>query len=57
MVSRLVSHKGLDLVKAVLDELLSTTDVQLVVLGTGDWEYETSSARLKRVTREKSGCA
>lgn len=41
MVSRLVSHKGLDLVKGILDELLATSDVQLVVLGSGDYEYET----------------
>ena len=41
MVSRLVSHKGLDLVKGILDELLSTSDVQLVVLGSGDYEYES----------------
>jgi len=40
MVTRLVSHKGLDLCTAVLDELLSTTDIQLVVLGSGDTEYE-----------------
>jgi starch synthase len=40
MVSRLVSHKGLDLVKAVMEELIQTTDVQFVVLGSGDWQYE-----------------
>ncbi len=41
IVSRLVSHKGLDLVKAIFDELLYTTDVQVAVLGSGDWQYET----------------
>ncbi len=40
MVTRLVSHKGLDLVKYILDELLSTEDIQMVVLGSGDWVYE-----------------
>ena len=40
IVSRLVSHKGLDLVKCIFDEFLSTTDVQVVVVGSGDWQYE-----------------
>ncbi len=40
IVTRLVSHKGLDLIKGILDELLYTTDVQIAVLGSGDWQYE-----------------
>lgn len=40
IVSRMVSHKGFDLVKAVFDELLSNEDVQVVVVGSGDWQYE-----------------
>lgn len=40
IVSRLVSHKGLDLITEVLDELMSTSDIQLVVLGSGEWKYE-----------------
>ena len=39
IVSRLVDHKGLDLVAAVLNDIL-WDDVQLVVLGVGDWRYE-----------------
>ena len=40
IVSRLASHKGVDLLKAGLDELLSGSDAQLVVLGTGEYQYE-----------------
>ncbi len=40
MVTRLVSHKGLDLVKYILDELLQEP-VQVAILGSGDWAYET----------------
>lgn len=40
IVSRLVGHKGLDLVKFVFEELIQQ-DIQFVVLGSGEWEFET----------------
>lgn len=40
LVSRLVQAKGMDLVIRIMDEILMHDDVQLVVLGTGDKEYE-----------------
>lgn len=40
MVTRLVKHKGLDLVKHVFEELLKA-DLQFVILGSGEWEFET----------------
>ena len=40
MVTRLVSHKGLDLVCETLDTIMEK-DVQLVVLGKGEAKYET----------------
>lgn len=39
MVTRLVAMKGLDLIAYILDELLQE-NVQFVLLGTGDEEYE-----------------
>ncbi len=40
MITRLVAHKGLDLVRHVIDELLSERKMQFVLLGTGEREYE-----------------
>lgn len=39
IISRLVSHKGLDLVRCVLEELLNE-DVQVIILGKGEAYYE-----------------
>ena len=39
MITRLVSHKGIELVKSVISNVLEE-DVQFVLLGTGDGEYE-----------------
>lgn len=40
MVTRLVGHKGLDLVRMGLEELMNTENMQFVILGSGDKEYE-----------------
>ncbi|MGN1051055.1 MAG: glycogen synthase [Acutalibacteraceae bacterium] len=40
MITRLVEHKGLDLVRGGLEDLLNTQNMQFVILGSGDEEYE-----------------
>ena len=40
MVTRLVGHKGLDLVRGGIRDLLNTQKMQFVILGSGDKEYE-----------------
>ena len=52
IVTRFVDQKGLDLVEAVLPDILSD-DVRLVVLGTGDWKYEQMFIEAKRRWPEK----
>ena len=47
MISRLVAHKGLDLVTNVIEEILQD-DIQLVILGTGDYQYESYFKDLAR---------
>ncbi|CQR47115.1 Glycogen synthase [Paraliobacillus sp. PM-2] len=41
IVSRLVEQKGFDLIARVIDEWVEQDNVQLVVLGTGDYSYES----------------
>ncbi len=45
LISRLTNQKGLDLVNTIVPELMADGNVQIVVLGTGDKEYEESFAR------------
>ena len=45
MVTRLVAHKGLDLVRAVAENIISE-GIQLVILGTGEYAYESFFSEL-----------
>ena len=47
IVSRLIEEKGMDLVTCIMDELIED-DVQLVIVGTGDWQYEEAFRDLAR---------
>ena len=55
IVSRLVAHKGFDLIKAVFDELLANDYLQVFVLGSGEWQYETYFKELKERYPDKIG--
>lgn len=52
LVSRLVSQKGLDLIKGVIEEILHL-DIQLVILGTGDQTYEDLFSYYSNIYPEK----
>ena len=54
MVTRLVKHKGIDLVKCVFEELLQK-DVQFAILGSGEWEFETFFHEMSKKYPEKVG--
>ena len=41
MITRLTGQKGIDILMNVIDDILDR-DLQLVVLGTGDWQFETA---------------
>jgi starch synthase len=40
IISRLASHKGLDLIKHIMEDFIAKNDVQLVILGKGEYDYE-----------------
>lgn len=54
MVTRLVKHKGIDLVKHVFEELLKA-DIQFVILGSGEWEFETFFYEMSQKYPDKVG--
>lgn len=55
IVSRLAGHKGFDLMKAVLEKSLWERDIQYVVLGSGEWQYESSFRELHNKYPDKVG--
>ncbi len=54
IVTRLVKHKGIDLVKHVFEELLQA-DLQFVILGSGEWEFETFFHEMAQKYPDKVG--
>lgn len=52
MVSRIVSHKGFEIICDIVNELMKW-DIQLVILGTGDANYERILANVAERNRGK----
>ncbi len=53
IISRLVSHKGTDLVREIAYKAVRDNDMQLVVLGTGEGSYEGFFRELEARFRDK----
>lgn len=53
IISRLVAHKGTDLVCEIGYRMMAEKDIQLVVLGTGDTEYEDYFLELEKQFPDK----
>lgn len=56
MVGRLTGQKGIDLVLRVIRDILCM-DVQLVILGTGDWKYENDIKEIEKQYPRKLNAA
>lgn len=52
VISRLVSHKGLDLVRFAMNDILKN-DVQVVILGKGDPDYEGFFTHIQQMYDQK----
>jgi starch synthase len=53
IISRLASHKGLDLIREVAYGLVDNNDMQLVVLGKGEAQYENFFVDLEKNRNDK----
>ena len=53
IISRLASHKGLDLIREVAYGLVDNNDMQLIVLGKGEAQYENFFVDLERNRNDK----
>jgi len=53
VISRLVAHKGLDIITGMIERLLCERDVQLVILGKGDGRFEQFFEALEKQYPEK----
>ncbi len=53
IISRLVAHKGLDLIAQTIYDIVRNHDLQLVVLGTGDGGYEDLFLNLQECFPDK----